>query len=72
MLVEARDVASGAVQYFDLNFPARNGSEFTFMWMDGTRRRMALTQLSERPADAAIHRAALDVASHEIVVQSGR
>ncbi len=72
MIVEAHDRASGETHYFEVNFPAKNGAEYQFMWRDGRRRVLEIRHLAERPADAVFERASFDVPSHELIVQSGR
>ena len=72
MIVEAHDPASGATRYFEVNFAPKSGRPYQFMWLDGTRAVLELRVVAEAPPDAAIDLATFDVASHEIIVQSGR
>lgn len=72
MLVEARDTASGDTHYFDVNFAPKNGGEYLFMWLDGTRRVLQVHLRDTAPAGTAPARATLDIASHEVIVQTGR
>ncbi len=72
MVVEARDTATGESQFFDVNFAPKNGGEYMFMWLDGTRRVLEVHLRDTAPAGEAPQRATLDIASHEIIVQTGR
>jgi hypothetical protein len=72
MVVEAHDKESGESHFFEVNFPAKHGAEYQFMWFDGRRRVLEVRHLSELPADASVQIATLDAPSHEIFVQSGR
>jgi hypothetical protein len=72
MIVEARDSTTGESHYFEVNFPAKNGAPYQFMWADGRRRVLEVHHVAEAPAGADLLRATFDVPSHEIIVQSGR
>ena len=72
MKVEAKDTTNGATQYFEVNFAPKSGRPYQFMWFDGRRAVMELRIVDAAPADAAVGLATFDVASHEIIVQSGR
>ena len=72
MIVEARDLTGDDALYFDLNFAPKNGGAYTFMWRDGRRKSMVVRHVSTAPADVDVLKAAFDVPSHEIYVQSGR
>ena len=72
MFVEARDRASGETHYFQLNFPAKNGAEYQFVWRDGRRRILEVHHLGGIPAGGSVEQASFDVPSHEIIVQTGR
>jgi hypothetical protein len=72
MIVEARDSSTGDTHYFQLNFPAKNGAAYQFVWRDGRRRVLEVRHVDAAPADANVAFAAFDSPSHEIIVQSGR
>ncbi len=72
MIVEGVDRESGESQYFEVNFPAKNGASYQFMWMDGRRRVLEVRHVAETPAGTAVELATFDVPSHEIIVQTGR
>lgn len=72
MIVEARDNESGETHYFDVNFAPKNGGQYMFMWLDGTRRVMQVsTHVTAQPETAPV-KATFDIPSHEIIVQTGR
>jgi hypothetical protein len=72
MVVEARDRSNGETHFFELNFPAKDGAAYQFMWRDGRRRVLEVRHITEVPSDAKVERAAFDAPSHEIVVHTGR
>ena len=72
MIVEAREAGSNELHYFDLNFAPASGSVHLFSWMDGTRKQMTVTPVADLPDRSEVVPAALDIASREIVVQTGR
>jgi hypothetical protein len=72
MIVEAHDPSTGDTQYFEVNFPAKNGAPYQFVWRDGRRRVLEVRHVAGAPADADVALAAFDAPSHEIIVQSGR
>ena len=72
MVVEGHDRASGDSHYFQVNFPARHGTDYQFMWMDGRRRVLEVRHVDAVPAGATVEQATFDVPSHEIIVQTGR
>ena len=72
MIVEAHDSSTGDTHYFEVNFPAKNGAPYQFVWLDGRRRVLEVRHVASAPADADVAFAAFDAPSHEIIVQSGR
>ena len=72
MIIEARDIASGDAHFFDLNFAAKNGGQYIFVWLDGTRRTMEISTKATPPEGVEMLKASFDVPSHEIIVQTGR
>ena len=72
MIVEAHDSATGDTHYFEINFPAKSGATYQFVWRDGRRCALEVRHVATAPADAVVARAAFDSPSHEIIVQSGR
>lgn len=72
MIVEARDTATGESYFFNVNFAAKNGKPYQFMWFDGRRAVLEVHPVSEAPPDAEVLIATFDVPSHEIFVQAGR
>jgi hypothetical protein len=72
MIIEARDISSGDAHFFDVNFAAKNGGQYVFMWLDGTRRTMEVSTHTVPPEGVEMLLATFDVPSHEIIVQSGR
>jgi hypothetical protein len=72
MFVAARDVETGEVHHFAVNFAPKHGAEYMFVWLDGTRRVMQVDTKAPVPEGAAAIRATFDVPSHEVIVQTGR
>ena len=72
MIVEAHDTSTGETHFFELNFPAKSGAPYQFVWRDGRRRVLEVRHVSGVPADSTLVHANFDVPSHEIIVQTGR
>jgi hypothetical protein len=72
MIVEARDRSTGETAYFQVNFPAKDGADYQFVWRDGRRRVLEVRHVAEAPAGADVGLAIFDVPSHELIVQAGR
>ena len=72
MFVEARDVETGEVHHFAVNFAPKHGAEYMFVWLDGTRRVMQVDTKSGPPEGVTPIRATFDIPSHEVIVQTGR
>ena len=72
MIVEAHDASTGETHYFQVNFPAKSGAPYQFVWRDGRRRVLEVRHIPAAPAGADVGIATFDVPSHEIIVQAGR
>ena len=72
MIVEAREIGSGATHYFEVNFAPKSGRPYQFMWLDGRRVVMEVQVVPEAPPGAVVALATFDVPSHEVIVQTGR
>lgn len=72
MIVEAKDTKTGETHYFQVNFAPKYGMPYVFMWLDGQRRVLEMSPVSEPPPGITPARATFDVPSHEIIVQTGR
>jgi hypothetical protein len=70
MLIAAAEPSSeGVVGYFEVNFPARDRGEYTFMWRDGRIRKLQVLHLHGERPDVEAPIAAFDVASGFVMVR---